>query len=105
MEGGSFARAFAVGRSVGRFEPAGRVAASSCRVQDGYYPPAQVTAFRFLWGHLRGFSLWWPTPANAEPGRRWSEVVNITKLWDVQALPRNGGNVAEYSQMHRHYVF
>ena len=45
------------GRSRG-MEPAGpigRAAAYSCSVQ-GVATPAQVTALRVLWGHLRGFS-------------------------------------------------
>ena len=32
------------------------------------YPPAQVTAFRVLWGHLRGFSLIVAYADSIEPG-------------------------------------
>ena len=55
------------------FSPDGAGVWSQQGLQDGaalavaafrvYAPPAQVAAFRVLWGHFRGFSLWWPTPA------------------------------------------
>ena len=57
------------GRSRG-MEPAGpmgRAAAHSCSVQ-GVATPAQVTALRVLWGHLRGFSLIVAYAVSIEPG-------------------------------------
>jgi hypothetical protein len=49
------------------------------------HPPAQVTAFRVLWGHLRGFSLMVAYASRAEPGSVWGRSREHTPRLDVQA--------------------
>ena len=70
-------------RRASGMEPAGptrRRSACSCSIQ-GLCTPAQVAAFRVLWGHLRGFSLCGlrqRMPSRAATG---GEVVNGPKCW------------------------